>query len=154
MWYIDRSVGDHYPGYEAHYVGLSPVFSFVILCFEQRWFESVRHYWCGSSCNNRDLGEEKSESTFFHISAFYITDFCCGTCSLTFLFITPLKLRFQGCHTILNLQKLESESPGADRNSSEQKRDIELTTIVDVNITTWDAPWDARTFWITKDETT
>ncbi|KAF9068418.1 hypothetical protein BDP27DRAFT_824473 [Rhodocollybia butyracea] len=58
-----------------------------------------------------------------------------------------------GCHTILNLQRLESELAGADGSSSEQKRDIELTTIGNVNITTWDAPWDARTFRIIEDET-
>ncbi|KAF9062454.1 hypothetical protein BDP27DRAFT_1451752 [Rhodocollybia butyracea] len=58
-----------------------------------------------------------------------------------------------GCHTILNLQKLQLELAGANGNSSEQKKDIELTTIGDVNLATWDAPWDARTFQMTEDDT-
>ncbi|KAF9068450.1 hypothetical protein BDP27DRAFT_1364166 [Rhodocollybia butyracea] len=117
--------GDHYPGSEAHHMG-SSVFSLIVLSLEQRWSESVQRYFCGNSCNNRDLDEERGESLFFHIS---------------------------GCHTILNLQRLELESAGADGSSSEEKTDIELTTIADVNITTWDAPWDARTFRIIEDET-
>ncbi|KAF9068416.1 hypothetical protein BDP27DRAFT_1421950 [Rhodocollybia butyracea] len=73
-----------------------------------------------------------------------------------YFFIFPLFISIisaAGCHTILNLQRLESELADADGNSSEHKRDIELTTISNVDIATWDAPWDARTFRIIEDET-
>ncbi|KAF9059417.1 hypothetical protein BDP27DRAFT_503201 [Rhodocollybia butyracea] len=51
-----------------------------------------------------------------------------------------------GCHTILNLQKLEV--------ATERKRaeDLELTTIENMSITTWDAPWDTSTFQIVEPE--
>ncbi|KAF9062455.1 hypothetical protein BDP27DRAFT_1406233 [Rhodocollybia butyracea] len=76
---------------------------------------------------------------------------------VSYFFIFPLftaLVSSAGCHTILNLQKLQMELAGANENSSERKKDIELTTIGDVNLATWDAPWDARTFQITEEDTT
>ncbi|KAF9063169.1 hypothetical protein BDP27DRAFT_1335499 [Rhodocollybia butyracea] len=60
------------------------------------------------------------------------------------VFVTPW-----GCHSILNLQKLESASV----NSSERKKDVEFTTVENANITMWEAPWDARTFQIIESGT-
>ncbi|KAF9063038.1 hypothetical protein BDP27DRAFT_1368323 [Rhodocollybia butyracea] len=57
----------------------------------------------------------------------------------------------RGMPHILNLQRLELASPSA--TSSERKEDLELTTIENVNITTWDAPWDTRTFQIVEHDT-
>ncbi|KAF9070710.1 hypothetical protein BDP27DRAFT_1401846 [Rhodocollybia butyracea] len=73
-----------------------------------------------------------------------------------FFFVFPLFIALisaAGCHTILNLRKLESELEGTDESLSEQKKDIELTTIGDVNLTTWDTPWDARTFQMIEEDT-
>ncbi|KAF9066397.1 hypothetical protein BDP27DRAFT_1330685 [Rhodocollybia butyracea] len=56
-----------------------------------------------------------------------------------------------GCHTILNLQKLEFT--GASSNSSERKGDLELTIIENVDITEWDVPWDTSTFQIVEHDT-
>ncbi|KAF9068420.1 hypothetical protein BDP27DRAFT_1403261 [Rhodocollybia butyracea] len=33
---------------------------------------------CSSGCDDRDLGEERSDAIFFHISHFHIINFCCG----------------------------------------------------------------------------
>ncbi|KAF9066130.1 hypothetical protein BDP27DRAFT_1365857 [Rhodocollybia butyracea] len=68
----------------------------------------------------------------------------------SYLFVFPIFIPLisaAGCHTILNLQKLELELAGPAGNSSDPNRkDIEFTTIDDVDIITWDAPWNARTF--------
>ncbi|KAF9062444.1 hypothetical protein BDP27DRAFT_1406226 [Rhodocollybia butyracea] len=55
-----------------------------------------------------------------------------------------------GCHTILNLQKLEW---ALDANSSEQQKDMELTNINSVNVIEWEAPWDTTTFQMIEDAT-
>ncbi|KAF9063058.1 hypothetical protein BDP27DRAFT_1451465 [Rhodocollybia butyracea] len=71
------------------------------------------------------------------------------------VFVFPLFISLisaAGCHTVLNLQKLESAGPSA--NSSERKKDLELTTIDNGNILTWNAPWDTRTFQIIDHDTT
>ncbi|KAF9063165.1 hypothetical protein BDP27DRAFT_1405910 [Rhodocollybia butyracea] len=68
------------------------------------------------------------------------------------VFILPLFISLvsaAGCHSILNLQKLESASV----NSSERKKDLEFSTIENVNIVMWEAPWDARTFQIIESGT-
>ncbi|KAF9070737.1 hypothetical protein BDP27DRAFT_1419754 [Rhodocollybia butyracea] len=67
------------------------------------------------------------------------------------VFVFPLFISLisaVGCRTILNLHKLELTS--ASVNSSKQKKDLELTTIENVDITTWDAPWDTSTFQIVE----
>ncbi|KAF9064429.1 hypothetical protein BDP27DRAFT_1450746 [Rhodocollybia butyracea] len=67
------------------------------------------------------------------------------------VFVFPLFISLisaVGCHTILNLQKLELT--GASANSSERKGDLELTTIENVDITEWDVPWDTSTFQIVE----
>ncbi|KAF9058916.1 hypothetical protein BDP27DRAFT_1453625 [Rhodocollybia butyracea] len=53
-----------------------------------------------------------------------------------------------GCHTILNLQKLELANAGANSTSQKSLEDRELTAIEDVPITAWDSPWDTNTFQI------
>ncbi|KAF9062456.1 hypothetical protein BDP27DRAFT_292095 [Rhodocollybia butyracea] len=78
MWCTERSVGDHYPEYEAHRLGLSPVFSLVVLCLEQRWSESVRRYCCGRGCNSRDGDRGRRDFIFIRISHFHTINFCCG----------------------------------------------------------------------------
>ncbi|KAF9063040.1 hypothetical protein BDP27DRAFT_1427245 [Rhodocollybia butyracea] len=55
-----------------------------------------------------------------------------------------------GCHTILNLQKLELANAGANSSSQKSLEDLELTAIEDVTITTWDSPWDTSTFQIVE----
>ncbi|KAF9066152.1 hypothetical protein BDP27DRAFT_1404516 [Rhodocollybia butyracea] len=59
------------------------------------------------------------------------------------VFIFPLFISLisaAGCHTILNLQKLGLAD--TDTNTSEQKKDLELTTFDNMDFTTW----DERTF--------
>ncbi|KAF9062459.1 hypothetical protein BDP27DRAFT_1336649 [Rhodocollybia butyracea] len=68
------------------------------------------------------------------------------------VFIFPLFISLvsaAGCHSILNLQKLES----ASMHSSERKKDLELSTIENANTAMWEAPWDARTFQIIEGRT-
>ncbi|KAF9064430.1 hypothetical protein BDP27DRAFT_1450747 [Rhodocollybia butyracea] len=70
------------------------------------------------------------------------------------VFVFPLFISLisaVGCHTILNLQKLEFT--GASLNSSERKGDLELTIIENVDITEWDVPWDTSTFQIVEHDT-
>ncbi|KAF9020848.1 hypothetical protein BDP27DRAFT_1411641 [Rhodocollybia butyracea] len=59
----------------------------------------------------------------------------------------PSIFYISGCHTILNLQKVKLAS--ADANSSEPKKDIELTTIENGSTSIW----DTRTFQIVEDDT-
>ncbi|KAF9071907.1 hypothetical protein BDP27DRAFT_1418719 [Rhodocollybia butyracea] len=66
------------------------------------------------------------------------------------IFIYPIFIAIvsaAGCHTILNLQKVKLAS--ADANSSEPKKDIELTTIENGSTSIW----DTRTFQIVEDDT-
>ncbi|KAF9066131.1 hypothetical protein BDP27DRAFT_1331001 [Rhodocollybia butyracea] len=70
-----------------------------------------------------------------------------------YFFMFPLFIALisaSGCRTILNLQRLELEFQlaSADGNSSERKKDIELTTIDSMDMT-----WDARTFPMIEDDT-
>ncbi|KAF9062457.1 hypothetical protein BDP27DRAFT_1336645 [Rhodocollybia butyracea] len=70
-----------------------------------------------------------------------------------YFFMFPLFIALisaAGCRTILNLQRLELEFQlaSADGNSSERKKDIELTTIDSMDMT-----WDARTFPMIEDDT-